>query len=66
MTIGHGQKRNKVCRICGAAVSDGRKICECCEESFALCDMEDYLRTDSVEGKGEKGGQMLLKNQELW
>lgn len=66
MTIIYGQNQNKVCRICGAAVSNGRKICECCEESFALCDMEDYLNRNSVDANMENCGQTLLKNGELW
>lgn len=35
-----GQER---CAVCGAPVR-GERLCECCRESFALCDMEEYPR----------------------
>ena len=41
-----------VCRICGAAVQKDKKICECCEESFALCDLDNLLNTKTAEPNG--------------
>lgn len=43
-----------VCRICGAAVQKDKKICECCEESFALCDLDNLLNTKTAEPNGGK------------
>ena len=31
------------CVICKGPAEAGKKICECCRESLALCDMENYL-----------------------
>ena len=54
------------CRICGAPVSEHKSICECCEDSFALCDIEDYLLQNSRERSFEKGGETLLKTVKVW
>ena len=51
-----------VCRICGAAVQKDKKICECCEESFALCGLDNLLNTKTAEPNGENRRQTLLKN----
>ncbi len=55
-----------VCRICGAAVQKDRKICDCCEESFALCDLDNLLNTKTAETNGENRRQTLLKNRIIW
>ena len=34
-------EQEKHCAVCGAPVRGGH-LCDCCRESFALCDMEDY------------------------
>ena len=31
------------CLICNAPTEAGQKLCECCLESFALCDLENLL-----------------------
>ena len=51
-----------VCRICGAAVQKDKKNCECCEESFALCDLDNLLNTKTAEPNVENRRQTLLKN----
>ena len=51
-----------VCRICGAAVQKDKKICECCEESFALCDLDNLLNAKTAEPNGENRRETLLKN----
>lgn len=35
--------RERRCAVCGGAAEEGA-LCECCRESFALCDMEEYPR----------------------
>ena len=35
------------CAVCGARTEN--LLCECCRESFALCDMEDYLACRRAE-----------------
>lgn len=55
-----------VCRICGATVQKDRKICDCCEESFALCDLDNLLNTKTAETNGENRRQTLLKNRIIW
>lgn len=36
------------CMICKGPAEPGKKICECCLESLALCDMENYLARKTV------------------
>ncbi len=39
------KKEQPRCAVCGgyADVREGGALCECCRESLALCDMENYL-----------------------
>lgn len=36
------EKNEASCLICGAE-SGERRLCECCRESFALCDIENLI-----------------------
>ena len=51
-----------VSRICGAGVQIDIIICECCEECFALCDLDNLLNAKTAEPNGENRRQTLLKN----
>ena len=45
------RREDAYCAVCGAELyGKGGALCECCRESFALCDMDDYLLRRSVGG----------------
>ena len=57
---------DKICRICGRVVSDDRKICVRCEETFSLCDIDDYLNKKTEKAIIKNRPQTLLNDANLW
>lgn len=53
MMIENKEEKEGRCLICGTKTA-GRKICECCRESLALCDIENLI------SRKEKGENCLL------
>lgn len=47
------------CMICGSPVAKG-KLCECCRESLALCDIEDYA-VKKTQRENCSGGENAFK-----
>ena len=52
------------CAVCGAPVR-GARLCDCCRESFALCDMEDYCARAERKNR-VSAAQTLSKPTVLW
>lgn len=58
------EKDNR-CKVCGKKLEKG-KICECCRESFMLCDIEDYIERKAGGKFCCQGGQTLSNKPALW
>ena len=58
------EKDNR-CMVCGKKLEKG-KICECCRESFMLCDIEDYIERKAGGKFCCQSGQTLSNKPALW
>lgn len=46
------------CIVCGRTLKEGH-LCDCCKESLALCDVEDYVARKTARKFSRGGGQTL-------
>lgn len=58
--------KDKICRVCGCVVQEGKILCLRCEETFALCDIEDYVNCKNVESSEDNATKTLLNSSSLW
>ncbi len=49
------------CLVCNAPTERGRKLCDCCRESFALCDLENYIARKAARKIYGAGGANAFK-----
>lgn len=53
------------CAVCGIIIQNGQ-FCDRCEESFALCEMEEYS-SKKLRGKNKtEREQTLCNRRDLW
>ena len=61
----YDDNKNNICRICGRSVNAGVRICERCEESLSLCDIDEYVSGKTSAYPLKKGCETLLKQTGL-
>ncbi len=57
------EREEGICFVCGARARGG--LCDCCRESLALCDMENYITRKSARGNYADSAANAFKNEKF-
>ena len=58
------KEKDRRCAVCGRHIREGA-LCECCKESLALCDVEEYAARKMAAKFCRGGGQTLSKGGKI-